>query len=98
LSIPEADIAMMREAGADAEERCQRELSALREAAERMTRRKAGAKYPAGSRVLIAKGPAQDLKGTVIGTARDGRLKTLVDGLNAIGTISVPSDHVRLVA
>lgn len=99
LPIPERDIAVLREAEAIAEMLCQAELRAAREAMQKVTRRKAGQRYPKGSTVLIAKGIAQGKTARVLGTDRGGRIKAIIEGLNAIGTISVPAkDVVRLVA
>lgn len=64
----------------------------------RVTRNKARQLFPKNSHVEITEGPLAGRMAFIVGQDRDGRLKAIADGLDAIGTISVPVNSVRLVA
>jgi transcription antitermination factor NusG len=94
LSIPVAEIEMLREMEAEAEAKLQKLIEQRAAAARRLPRRKATGVFPAGSMVEITSGPLEDRCGLVTGTDREGRLKLLVQSLE----MSVPMDAVKLVA
>lgn len=103
LHIPAGDIAILRNAELRDAERVERELAELRERAQRLTHSKARSKFPTGSRVQVTKGliggdPGRLILATVVTADRDGRLKAIVDGLDALGTISLPISDVALIA
>lgn len=98
LPIAIMDILMLRTMEADAEAEFDREVEQREAMARRVSRNKAKALFPVGSRVEIKKGLAEGKYAQVVGTDRGGRLKALVDGMDMVGTISIPLDAVVLAA
>lgn len=50
---------------------------------------KLGKVFPRGSSVLVVNGPMKDKRPTVRGVARDGKIQAILDGLTALGTITL---------
>ena len=67
-------------------------------AQQKLSRAKVKQLYPSGSWVSATKGAFAGRTFVVAGLDRNGRLKMIADGLNAIGTISLPVSDVLLVA
>lgn len=97
LPIPGKDIELLQEAEEIAEKRCQAHLQRIEEAAQRLTRNRRKGKFPSGSTIHIVKGALATKQATIVGTDREGRLKALVHGLDAMGTISLTTDVVELI-
>lgn len=95
--IRELEIDILRHAEAIAERACRERLEQIRRTGERLTRRTVAAMFPKGSKVLVTEGLARHQLATVMGTDRSGHIKAMIDTLNAIGTISLPPDHIQLV-
>lgn len=66
--------------------------------ASRVTRSSARLLFPTHSHIEITGGPLLGKMAFVTGQGRDGRLKAIADGLDALGSISLPIEMVRLVA
>lgn len=98
LKLPLDDIAVIRDAEAKDAARAERELADKRERATRLTHSKAKRQFPSMSRISITKGIAEGREATVVSTGRDGRLRAIVDGLDALGTVSVPIADVMMLA
>src|SRR5690606_25648225 len=92
------DILLLRTVEADADKEFDQEMERRRAAESRVTRRKTGIMFPAGTRMSIIRGLMEGKVARVVGTDRAGRIKALVEGLGASGTISVSMDSVVMAA
>ncbi|RTM07423.1 MAG: hypothetical protein EKK31_11720 [Hyphomicrobiales bacterium] len=94
MTIPVAEIDMLRVMEAEAEAKLQKLIEQREAAARRLPRRKTSSMFPMGSLVEVTRGPAEERHGIVTGTDREGRLRLLIQSLE----MSVPMDSVKLVA
>lgn len=98
IAIDIVDILELRSMEADSEAEVDREIEQRAALAARVSRTKAKRLFPVGSRIEILNGHAEGRHATVQGMDRGGRVKAIIDRLDALGTISVPITDVKLVS
>lgn len=98
MPIDPEDIQALLDEEMKAEERLAKDLLARKERAERLTRNRAQKRFPKDGVVEIDSGPFEGMSGTIVGTDRDGKIRTILHKLNSASAVSLPVNIIRLVA
>jgi transcription antitermination factor NusG len=97
LAVPVADIMTLRTKEAEADAKFEQDKADLEARERRVSQKRSRKLFPVGSRIKITSGHAEGRSARIAGSDRDGKIKAILDGLNAAGTISVPLDAIELL-